>query len=775
MSAVASLPSPAPAPSASPPDAVAARFFALSPDPLCLLDRDGVLRHVNPAFTRVTGRGPAEAVGVPFAAFAHPDDAMPLAMAWDRAADTAVVLRFRCRDGLYRRLSWQLSAPDAGGTVHAIGHDVTEREAAALALATTEASYQHTAANAPGVVYRWVYRADGTAGYTFVSEGARTLFGIDPEAALRDPSVLVSLIHPEESAAFVARAREAAATLGPFRWEGRVVLATGELRFVQVVARAQRLPDDSVVSDGLITDITALRVAAQRLEESQQRYRSLFEHNPDAVFSFDLQGAFLSANPACESVSGYTPSDLIGTSFVPLIVPEDLDATFAHFRRAAEGTATRYEVRLRHRSGREVRLGVTNVPIIVGDRVVGVFGIAEDLTAQRALEERLRQAQKMEAVGQLAGGIAHDFNNLLMIIRSYGAFAAETLPEHSDARADLAEALGAAERAQELTRQLLAFGRKQVLRPQRADVNRHVTNVAGMLRRVIGEDIRLERVLEPAPWPVVVDPGQLEQVLMNLAVNARDAMPGGGTLRLRTENVTLAAQTTPDGVEVPAGAYAALVVEDTGVGIAPETRSHIFEPFFTTKGVGKGTGLGLATVHGIVQQSGGFVLVESAPGRGSRFTVLLPAALPAGEAPAAPGASAEQDATASGRETILLVEDEDGVRTVVRRALERQGYVVREASSGAEAIRLAEAIASTPDGRLDLVLTDLVMPGQSGRVLGEALVQRWPGLPVLYMSGYTDDEIFRRGLSGAGNAFLEKPFTSDQLALAVRRALATAA
>jgi PAS domain S-box-containing protein len=763
------------APVASPPDAVAARFFALSPDPLGLLDRDGVLRHVNPAFARVTGRSPAECVGLPFASFAHPDDAIPLALAWDRATDTTVVLRFRCRDGAYRRLSWQLSAPDADGTVHALGHDVTDREAAALALHTTEASYQHTAANAPGVVYRWVYRADGTAGYTFVSEGARTLFGIEPEAALRDPTALLSLVHPDERAAFVAQSREAAATLGPFRWAGCVVLASGELRFVQVVARAHRLPDDSVVSDGLVTDITALHVATQRLEESEQRYRSLFDHNPDAVFSFDLEGHFLSANPACEALSGYTPADLLGTSFAPLIVPEDLEGTFANFRRAAEGTATRYDVRLRHRSGREVRLGVTNVPIIVGGRVVGVFGIAEDLTAQRALEDRLRQAQKMEAVGQLAGGIAHDFNNLLMIIRSYGAFAAESLSVDSDARADLAEALGAAERAQELTRQLLAFGRKQVLRPQRSDVNRHVTNVAGMLRRVIGEDIRLERVLEPAPWPVVVDPGQLEQVLMNLAVNARDAMPNGGTLRLRTENVTLAPQTTPDGVEVPAGTYAALVVEDTGVGMAPETRAHIFEPFFTTKGVGKGTGLGLATVHGIVQQSGGFVLVESTPGRGSRFTVLLPAALSTAEASATPAAPTADESAARARGTILLVEDEDGVRTVVRRALERQGYVVREASNGAEAMRLAETVATAPDGRIDLVLTDLVMPGQSGRVLGEALLERWPGLPVLYMSGYTDDEIFRRGLGGAGSAFLEKPFTSDQLALAVRRALAPAA
>ena len=747
MSVALLPPSSAPARPTVLPDAVAARFFALSPDPLALLDRDGTLLHVNPAFERVTGWTAAEVVGVPLAELEH-------------------------RHGAHCALAWQLSAPDPDGLVYAVGHDVTEREATAVALRATETSYQHIAANVPGVVYQWVYRPDGTGGYTFVSEGARTLFGIDPEVALRTPTILIDLIHPDERPEFVARARAAAATLGPFRWEGPVVLPSGVVRDVQVVARAQRLPDGGAASDGLIIDITALKQATRRLEESEQRYRSLVEHNPDAVFSFDLEGHFLSANPACESVSGYAPEELLDKSFAPLLVPEDLERSFANFRMAASGTATRYEVRLRHRTGRTVWIGVTNVPILVGGQVVGVFGIAKDLTAQRALEERLRQAQKMEAVGQLAGGVAHDFNNLLMVIRSYGEFAAEAIPAGSGARDDLGEVLNAAGRAQELTRQLLAFGRKQVLRPRPVDVNRKVQNVVAMLRRVIGEDITLDAVLEPSPWPVVADPGQLEQVLMNLAVNARDAMPLGGTLRLRTENVTLRTAVpaaTPGCPEVPAGSYAALVVEDTGVGIAPEVRAHIFEPFFTTRAVGKGTGLGLATVYGIVQQSGGYVTVESTPGVGSRFTVLLPAA----ELPNETAASPEPVAPAAeGRGTILLVEDEAGVRTVVRRTLERQGYAVYEAATGAEALRVAEASAASHGGLIDLVLTDLVMPEQNGRVLGERLAERWPELPVLYMSGYTDDEIFRRGLGDTGAAFLQKPFTPEQLGRAVRRALA---
>jgi len=594
----------------------------------------------------------------------------------------------------------------------------------------------------------------------------RRLFGIAPEDALADPQAFVRLIHPDDVEQFRTLARRFAATLGQFRWEGRVVLADGTERYVQIAARDYRRPDGTVVSDGLMMDVTELHEATQRLEESEQRYRSLFEHNPDGVYSLDLDMRYTSANPACETISGFTAAEIVSGDVQPLVVPEDRELAASGFRAACEGRASQFELGIRHRSGGTVRVGITNVPIIVSGRVVGVFGIARDLTTRRALEERLRQAQKMEAVGQLAGGIAHDFNNLLMVIQSFGGFLADEIPEGSAARTDLDEMMRATARAQELTGRLLAFGRQQVLRPQRLDANQKVTSVVGMLRRIIGEDITIVTELEPAVWPVVADPGQIEQVLMNLAVNGRDAMPNGGVLRLLTENRTVGRDPVPGAAGRREGRYVAIVVEDAGVGIAADVLPRIFDPFFTTKPVGRGTGLGLATVYGIVEQSGGFVTVDSAPGRGSRFTVMLPAA----DAPATADAAIVPHAPPKGMETILLVEDERHVRTAVRRMLERQGYRVHEAATGVEALRIADELARSQQ-RLDLVLTDLVMPELGGHALGERLTTLHPAIRVLYMSGYTDDEIFRRGVTDTRLTFVEKPFTADRLARAVRAVL----
>jgi CheY-like chemotaxis protein len=327
----------------------------------------------------------------------------------------------------------------------------------------------------------------------------------------------------------------------------------------------------------------------------------------------------------------------------------------------------------------------------------------------------------------------------------------------------VSEILEAARRATALTRQLLAFGRKQVLQPRRLDANELIAGVSTMLRRLIGEDIALETRLASGVWPVMADPGQLEQVLVNLAVNARDAMPTGGTLRLGTENVSLDAASARAYPGLRAGAYVSIVVEDTGDGIDPSLIPMLFEPFFTTKGLGEGTGLGLATVYGIVKQSGGHVYAESIVGAGSRFTIFLPRAGQPGEC----GGGASEPAPPAGSETILLVEAEAAVRAAIRRMLERRGYAVREAGGSDEALGILES----PSARVDLVLTDVVMPERNGRALGERIAERWPAMRVMYMSGYTDDEILRRGLARRGASILEKPFTSAQLALAVRRAL----
>jgi PAS domain S-box-containing protein len=370
-------------------------------------------------------------------------------------------------------------------------------------------------------------------------------------------------------------------------------------------------------------DVTARRTADDRLRESEQRYRSLFDHHPDAVYSFDVEGRFVSANPACEGLTGYRIGELLGKSITDLAVPEDRDRAREYIRMAVAGTAVSHELTIVHKSGRRVEIAITKIPIIVDGRVVGVFGIAKDLTVRRELESRLVQAEKLEAVGRLAGGIAHDFNNLLTIIQSCATFLERDIPAPSAFHADVEEIQKAARRAGELTRQMLAFSRKQVLTPQPMDVNRHVRRFVETLRRVIGEAITIETDLAPDTWRIFADSGQIERVLMNLGVNARDAMPNGGTMRVRTRNVVIGHEAA--GKPAP-GAYVLLTVDDTGTGIDPAVLPRLFEPFVTTKPPGAGHGLGLATVHGIVEQTGGAIRVTSTPGQGTRFSVFLPRA-----------------------------------------------------------------------------------------------------------------------------------------------------
>jgi nitrogen-specific signal transduction histidine kinase/ActR/RegA family two-component response regulator len=409
-------------------------------------------------------------------------------------------------------------------------------------------------------------------------------------------------------------------------------------------------------------------------------------------------------------------------------------------------------------------------------QAIRMIGAISDQSRRRLLEAQLRTAQKLEAVGRLAGGVAHEFNNLLMVIVSYAAGLAAELPATDDARTDVEEISRAANRAAELTGQLLAFGRQQVLRPQLLDVSQSVATGAETLWRVLGEEITVLTECAPDAAFVLADPGQLEQLLMHLVLNARDAMRTGGTLHLRTAHVIVDAAEAQTRPGLSAGRYVSLVVEDTGTGIDPAILPRIFEPFFTTKPVGQGTGLGLATVYGIAHQSGGSITVESTPGVGSRFTVLLPAAeAPANSSTTIGATTTAVSALPRGSETILLVDDDLAVRTVVRRTLQRLGYTVLEAESGAQALEIAEGLTQAPAGEsgrsIDLVLTDIIMPEMNGRVMAEQLTVSLPGLRVLYMSGYPDDEILRRGLLNPGTAFLAKPFTPERLARAARQAL----
>jgi len=502
----------------------------------------------------------------------------------------------------------------------------------------------------------------------------------------------------------------------------------------------------------------------EQLHESERKYRLLFETSPEPMFVYDFATLrILAVNDAAITRYGYSEPEFLERTLRDIRSPDDqarLDAELSH--RPEEG-AVRTGVRHRAKDGKVFEVDLVARPLDFAGRRARLV-LAHDVTAQRHLEEQLRQSQKMEAVGQLAGGIAHDFNNLLTAILGSTQLLLQNMPSGDPRREDAEEVRHAGLRAAELTRQLLAFSRRQVLAPKVLELNAVVGNMDRMLRRLLGEDIELVTSLDPGAGAVNADPGQLEQVLLNLAVNARDAMPGGGRLSIETARLHLHEEHVERRHRLPPGDYACLVVTDTGVGMDDATQAHLFEPFFTTKEVGKGTGLGLATVYGIVKQSGGYIWVYSEPGRGTTVKVYLPRVPAATEAPVAPP---PPKAVRGGHETVLLVEDAAPVRTLARRSLEACGYRVLDAADGPSALELS---ARHPSG-IDLLVTDVVMPGMSGRELAERLAPERPEMKVLYTSGYTDDAMVRQGVLNAGVAFLQKPFVPDMLARKVREVL----
>jgi PAS domain S-box-containing protein len=496
--------------------------------------------------------------------------------------------------------------------------------------------------------------------------------------------------------------------------------------------------------------------AEDQLKESEAKYRVLFESNPEAMWVYDdTTQRFLAVNDAAVDRYRWSRDEFLRMS-IGDIRPEAEQGK-------VEAPLARRGLRHRRKDGSLIDVEVLAHPVTFAGRSARLV-LAKDVTERLRLEQQLRQAQKMEAVGRLAGGVAHDFNNILTAILGSAELLIQDLPEGHEHRIDAEEIRRAAQRAADLTRQLLAFSRQQVLAPKVLDVNAVVQGVERMLRRLIGENIELRTTLARDLGAVRADPSQLEQVILNLAVNARDAMPQGGKLTIETAHADLDEDYAP--ATAGTGRHVLLAVSDTGTGMDEATRAHLFEPFYTTKEIGRGTGLGLATVYGVVKQSGGHIWVYSEPGHGSTFKIYLPTVAESPE----PVVTAEQLAVreaAGGTETILLVEDEQIVRSLARRVLIQQGYTVLDAPAGPEALALSDAHT----GEIHLLLTDVVMPGIGGRELARRFAARRPDAGVLYLSGYSDDAILRHGLLDPGTFFLQKPFTPQALTHKVREVL----
>src|SRR5437588_3428761 len=599
---------------------------------------------------------------------------------------------------------------------------------------------------------------------TYSSHSMHPTLGYEPGERIGHG--VFELIHPDDRATAEPLLREVMAQPDRVaRADVRGQHKDGSWRDLEVVA-VNRL-EDAAVAAVVVTyhDVTDRKRAEEQLRRANNRLEAVVQASPLAIVSLDPDGIVQTWNPAAERLFGWTAQEVTGT-LLPTVPAGDEPAFRESRRRVMQGEPlTGMEMVRKKKDGTTVTVNLFGAPLRdAAGRVTGVLGLMEDVTGVKRLEQQFFQAQKMEAVGRLAGGVAHDFNNLLTAILGSTDLLLETLPPDHPGREDALETRKAALRAADLTRQLLAFSRQQVLAPRVLSLNDVVSEMHKMLHRLIGEDVELRTVLGDNLGAARADPGQIEQVVVNLAVNARDAMPNGGRLTIETANVDLDEGYAAERTVVVPGHYVMLAVSDTGMGMDAATQARVFGPFFTTKPKGKGTGLGLATVYGIVKQSGGYVWVYPEPGQGTSLKIYLPrvdapvhASSPAHPAPG----------PLAGCETVLVVEDQEEVRRLTRRILEGRGYRVLVAASGPEALRLAEHQA----GGIDLLVTDVVMPGMSGRELGLLLGPARPRMKVLYVSGYTDESIVHHGVLEPGVAFMQKPFSAEGLARKVREVL----
>jgi len=552
------------------------------------------------------------------------------------------------------------------------------------------------------------------------------------------------------------------------KWFGPLTLYHDAVRVVRAEMAVSKLPDGGTIC--VSHDITDRISEQQARTETEIKYRTLIEQVNAISYIAELgvNGQWVYVSPQIETILGYSVDEWLEGSrdWIRHIPPEDHPIVVSAEERSSRGEPFQAEYRLERKDGQTIWVSDSAVVVRGSDSHPVMEGLIVDITDRKMLEDQLQQARKMEAVGRLAGGVAHDFNNLLTIIKGYVEIAMQRCLDRPELHSDIRRIEEAADRAVTLVRQLLAFSRKQVLRPKVLDLNTIVLNLDPLLRRLMTESIEMKTVVSKDAGAIKADPGQIEQVIMNLVVNARDALPNGGRILIETSNVDLDATYARDHAVVVPGPYILLAVTDNGVGMTNETVTHIFEPFYTTKESGRGTGLGLSTVYGIVKQSGGYIWVYSELGKGTTFKVYLPRVQEAVQV--LPGASLLAAATVQrGQETILLVEDEPDLRSLTQMVLSECGYKVIEAASPAE----AERLAGNNGAEVHLLLTDVVMPGMSGHELAKRLTKRFPHLRVMYMSGYTYNVIAQDGTLDEGISFLQKPFTPKALTERVREAL----
>ncbi len=734
---------------------------------------------ISPSYYRATGWTPADLEHSPWDARLHPDDrpAIQAARASNRVGQTTLLEhRIRCKDGRWLWLEARakpLMGP-AGELQRLViwSHDITARRQAEKALRENEQLLREVM----DLVPHHIFAKDREGRYLFVNRAAAACYRREPRDLVGRLELEIAP-NQEHTRAFLKDDQEVLATGQPkFIAEEPLTYADGSVHWLQTYKAAFTPPgatERAVL--GVAVDITERKLAEQALRASEEKFRRIAANIDDILYSVDAQTReFLYVSPAFQQLLGYTLADVRRgggrRAFLAQVIQDNQFAEQEKFMDALQSPhnlnlTDRWEAWWRAQDGTLLCMEDHWIAVYEGERLVATEGVLRNVTERKRLESQVQQAQKMEAVGQLAGGVAHDFNNILQSILGFTEILLGDTPGASRHHGELLEIQKAAERAAGLTRQLLAFSRRQMIQPTVLDLNEVVSNMHKMLHRLLGEDIQLVTELGADLPRVKADSGQIEQIIMNLAVNARDAMPQGGRITITTAGVTLMAEDVPYIPDARAGRFVRLTVADTGTGIAPAVLPRIFEPFFSTKGPGQGTGLGLSVIYGIAQQHNGWINVYSQLGHGSAFKLYLPLCTEAGERPAVPPPTPPPPRGHG--ERILLIEDEPEVRRLAEHVLRAAGYVVRAAATAGE----GRALFAQEEGRFELVFSDVVLPDQNGITSVEQLLQQKPGLAVLLCSGYTDERSRWQVIADKKYRFLQKPYPAAELLQAIRAIL----